>query len=396
MTITDHENQDLIDLVNWYFNKVTQMSDFSLHEVCQMLLCAKDLGLRSYSLDRALIRVINSQIPFENQRKFIVDTLIRQIVLIRYDVSLEERKTFLDYWIEKKNYSGEEIITVTYILSIAIEQQVLLSPKSRLYVQEWFIKHPDIESKRVKSWVPHYLVLSNYKSEAIKIAMKLLGERNKNGSWGGDLRGTTGIAYALAYSKVFDPSDFKPTIRYIRDKLSRGFSGQVSHEAAVLKLFYRLDVIPSDILDDLRTRLANENSVFLSHSSSDKQFVRQLANHIKAEGIRCWLDEAEIKPGDSIVAKIQDGINEMRYLLVVISQNSIRSAWVEKELNAALMVGLSKRSIKVIPILKDTCDIPLLLRDIQYADFRNSFSDGFAQLMRTLSQFEVSTKSTPG
>jgi len=47
-----------------------------------------------------------------------------------------------------------------------------------------------------------------------------------------------------------------------------------------------------------------EYDVFLSHSSRDKAVVRPVAERLRADGLRVWLDDWEIHPGDSIPAKI--------------------------------------------------------------------------------------------
>lgn len=56
--------------------------------------------------------------------------------------------------------------------------------------------------------------------------------------------------------------------------------------------------------------------VFLSHSSKDKQVVRELAERLKADGVRVWFDEWEILPGDSIFAKIEEGLENSRVLVL--------------------------------------------------------------------------------
>jgi hypothetical protein len=48
--------------------------------------------------------------------------------------------------------------------------------------------------------------------------------------------------------------------------------------------------------------------VFLSHSSKDKDVVRDIANRLKSDGVRVWFDEDQIKPGDSTRAKIEEGL----------------------------------------------------------------------------------------
>ena len=62
--------------------------------------------------------------------------------------------------------------------------------------------------------------------------------------------------------------------------------------------------------------------VFLSHASEDKeQFVHPLAKELEHRGITYGLDEAEIKWGDRITEKINDGLASARYVVVVLSKS---------------------------------------------------------------------------
>lgn len=45
------------------------------------------------------------------------------------------------------------------------------------------------------------------------------------------------------------------------------------------------------------------SSIFLSHNSKDKEFVRRLANRLESYGVKVWVDEAEIKVGESLIKK---------------------------------------------------------------------------------------------
>lgn len=45
-------------------------------------------------------------------------------------------------------------------------------------------------------------------------------------------------------------------------------------------------------------------SVFLSHNHNDKPFVRKLARDLENHSVRYWLDEAEMKIGDSLIQKL--------------------------------------------------------------------------------------------
>jgi hypothetical protein len=64
-------------------------------------------------------------------------------------------------------------------------------------------------------------------------------------------------------------------------------------------------------------------SVFISHSWHDKESARRIAETVRAFGGRVWLDEAEIKLGDSLVEKIRAGIDSMDYVIALLSRKSV-------------------------------------------------------------------------
>lgn len=76
--------------------------------------------------------------------------------------------------------------------------------------------------------------------------------------------------------------------------------------------------------------------VFLSHSSKDKAVVRKLAERLKADGVRLWFDEWEIQIGDSILSKIEQGLEESRILILAMSANAFGSDWVSLERGTAI------------------------------------------------------------
>lgn len=121
--------------------------------------------------------------------------------------------------------------------------------------------------------------------------------------------------------------------------------------------------------------------LFISYSSKDREFVSRVASDLKSYGVDVWWDKWEMKVGDSINKKIQGGISSAGWLAVILSRNSVKSLWVEREISAALVRELELKDIFVLPILYEDCEIPLFLRDKVYADFRQSFSDGLSMLL---------------
>ena len=126
--------------------------------------------------------------------------------------------------------------------------------------------------------------------------------------------------------------------------------------------------------------------VFVSHCSSDKAFVRKLVDDLLKRDLNVWFDERELKTGDSIVEGIEGGLKNTDYLMVILSKESVNSKWVRAELNAALMNELSGGGTVLLPTLMEDCEIPELLRDRVYADFRKSYERGLASLFAVFAQ----------
>lgn len=125
--------------------------------------------------------------------------------------------------------------------------------------------------------------------------------------------------------------------------------------------------------------------VFLSHASEDKdRFARRLAEEFHKNGIKCWFDEWEISPGDSLYERINEGIKESGYFVVVLSNNSIDKPWVKKELAAGFSM-LVREKVELIPVILDNLpmdSLPELLTDIVYCNFSDldKFDSEFTRL----------------
>jgi hypothetical protein len=110
-------------------------------------------------------------------------------------------------------------------------------------------------------------------------------------------------------------------------------------------------------------------SVFLSHTRADKAFARKLGDDLVRNGLKVWIDEAEIKVGESLIGKISEGINSTDYLAVILSPDSVRSEWVTREVEIALTQEINGRRMKVLPLLFRQCEVPAFLSAKLFVDF---------------------------
>lgn len=132
------------------------------------------------------------------------------------------------------------------------------------------------------------------------------------------------------------------------------------------------------------------NKIFISHSSSDHEFVEQLAKRLRKDGLEVWIDDWEIRVGDSIVEIINKGLEDSSFFVIILSNISAKSDWVHKELNSALMRQLSGKDIKILPVLLDfdPINLPPLLSDIAAAKLSTSGIDDkeYQRLLRSIKE----------
>lgn len=93
-----------------------------------------------------------------------------------------------------------------------------------------------------------------------------------------------------------------------------------------------------------------EWDVFISHASEDKISVaRPLADILAASGFTTWLDEAELTLGDSLREKIDEGLSQSQFGVVILSPNFFSKHWPKSELDG-LIARESTTAKVVLPV----------------------------------------------
>ncbi|MBW4504475.1 MAG: toll/interleukin-1 receptor domain-containing protein [Scytonema hyalinum WJT4-NPBG1] len=170
----------------------------------------------------------------------------------------------------------------------------------------------------------------------------------------------------------------------------RFYSSSVTVQKIQIEEIKMKPILPEE--DEESEQPTHPFSVFLSHSSADKEVVLKVINAFKKANISYWVDHEQIKFGDGIVAKIEEGLQKSKYVVVCLSEKLITSGWCRAEYGAILYREFSgDTSRRVIPLSLDGSNnsnsIPLLLSDKLRANFtdQKNFSE-FIQFLHESSK----------
>ncbi len=155
------------------------------------------------------------------------------------------------------------------------------------------------------------------------------------------------------------------------------------------------DYIIEDALEPKR-KIDRYWSCFISYSSQDQEFVDRLHSELQAKGVRCWFAPKDMPIGAKIRDTIDEAIRGNEKVLLVLSEHSISSNWVEKETETAFEEENRRKGIVLFPIRLDGSAmthsrswIADIRRTRNIGDFSNwkgaeSYKAAFARLLRDL------------
>jgi hypothetical protein len=116
--------------------------------------------------------------------------------------------------------------------------------------------------------------------------------------------------------------------------------------------------------------------VFLSHNSSDKRVVREVAEALTLRGLSVWLDEWELVPGRPWQDALERMITASRAAAVLVGSDGI-GPWQDREMRACLTEFVD-RKLPVIPVLLPGAptipDLPMFLKQFTWVDLRKGLS----------------------
>ena len=118
----------------------------------------------------------------------------------------------------------------------------------------------------------------------------------------------------------------------------RGLLEDAAQRSEILR-FYRGAGVSQRLIDGqppaAEEKTVDYYSCFISYSHADKAIARRLHDELQDRGIRCWLDEHDLKPGDRILDVVGNAIRAHDKILLCCSRASLESWWVKDEIRKA-------------------------------------------------------------
>ncbi|WP_294346801.1 toll/interleukin-1 receptor domain-containing protein [Prosthecochloris sp.] len=127
-------------------------------------------------------------------------------------------------------------------------------------------------------------------------------------------------------------------------------------EGNIPEAFLRGCGVPDQMIEYARSLTANPieyYSCFISYSHKDEEFAKRLHADLQAKNVRCWYAPHDMKIGDKIRPTIDDSIRIHDKLLLILSEHSVESDWVEHEVEHALDIEKEKKKNVLFPVRVD-------------------------------------------
>ena len=153
-----------------------------------------------------------------------------------------------------------------------------------------------------------------------------------------------------------------------------------------------------DLWHSMAVQPVQYHSVFISYSSQDEILASRLHADLQAHGVRCWFAPEDLKVGSKIRDHIDQAIQMQDRSLLLLSEHSIASSWVEHEVEAVLEKEARQQREILFPVRIDEMVMytskgwAANLRRIRYIGDFTSWTDphqyqiAFERLLRDLKQ----------
>ncbi|MEH0196321.1 TIR domain-containing protein [Caulobacter sp. CCNWLY153] len=148
-----------------------------------------------------------------------------------------------------------------------------------------------------------------------------------------------------AAGSIVDPETGKHAAVFVRRVGEKVVARTEGSPAFARELERRLGVGKGVITSMQATPSPETPVVYLAHASEDhERLAKPLAERLMAAGIEVWLDAWEIKTGDSLKRRMEEGLEACTHFLVLLTPYSVGKPWVETEIDAGFMKAVQSKA----------------------------------------------------
>jgi uncharacterized protein YjbI with pentapeptide repeats len=152
-----------------------------------------------------------------------------------------------------------------------------------------------------------------------------------------------------------------------------------------------------DYLPSLLNQPIQHYSCFISYSSKDDEFAHRIHADLQNSGVRCWFAPHDLPIGDKILDAIDAAIRLREKVVLILSEHSIESDWVEDEVTASFEEERKRGQIVLFPVRLDEAVVntkeawAAKLRARNIGDFRkwkdhDVYKQSLARVLRDLTK----------
>jgi len=124
--------------------------------------------------------------------------------------------------------------------------------------------------------------------------------------------------------------------------------------------------------------------VFVSHRGVDSVPAERLAGDLRAAGQDVWLDEWEVRVGDSIIEAMNAGLASADFVVLCLSAAGVDAPWIRREWAPTVARWLEGQRVRVLPAVLSSGEVPAIIADLKVADLTTDWAGGVAALLAAI------------
>jgi len=125
------------------------------------------------------------------------------------------------------------------------------------------------------------------------------------------------------------------------------------------------------------------NPIFISYSSKDASLANKLVSYVEEHGYKCWIAPRDITSGEDYTDLINNAIKSCIAVIIIVSDKSIRSQWVKKELTTAVSYNKKLIPFKIQNVVLDG-GLEFILNNVQWIDASSNMTSHFPDIIEGL------------